>query len=30
MAREAIRLALERRGYLHYTRRTIPPPIPRR
>jgi hypothetical protein len=30
MARRAIRLALEECGYLHYTRRTIPPPIPRR
>jgi transposase InsO family protein len=30
MARRAIRLALERCGYLHYTRRTIPPPIPHR
>jgi len=30
VARRAIRLALERCGYLHYTRRTIPPPIPRR
>jgi transposase InsO family protein len=27
MARDAIRLALERCGYLHYRRRTIPPPI---
>ncbi|MCE9565107.1 MAG: DDE-type integrase/transposase/recombinase [Planctomycetes bacterium] len=27
MARCAIRLTLERRGYLHYTRRSIPPPI---
>ena len=27
MAREAIRLALEQCGYLHYTRRTIPPPL---
>jgi transposase InsO family protein len=30
MAREAIRLALEERGYLHYTRRRILPPIPGR
>lgn len=30
MAREAIRLALEECGYLHYTRRRIPPPIPGR
>jgi putative transposase len=30
MAREAIRLALEECGYLHYTRRLIPPPIPGR
>jgi transposase InsO family protein len=30
MAREAIRLALEERGYLHYTRRRIPQPIRRR
>ena len=29
MARKAIRLALEERGYLHYTRRRILPPIPR-
>jgi hypothetical protein len=29
-AREAIRLALEECGYLTYTRRRIPPPIPRR
>jgi hypothetical protein len=27
MARDAIRLALERCGYLHYKRRTIPPPL---
>jgi transposase InsO family protein len=27
VARRAIRLALERRGYLQYRRRTIPPPI---
>jgi transposase InsO family protein len=27
VAREAIRLALERCGYLHYKRRTIPPPL---
>ena len=27
MAREAIRLALEQCGYLHYKRRTIPPPL---
>jgi len=27
MARSAIRLTLERRGYLHYTRRSIPPHI---
>ena len=27
MARCAIRLALERCGYLHYRRRTIPPPL---
>ena len=27
MARDAIRLALETCGYLHYTRRSIPPPI---
>jgi hypothetical protein len=26
-AREAVRLALERCGYLHYRRRTIPPPL---
>jgi transposase InsO family protein len=30
MAREAIRLALEERGYLHYTRRRILQPIRRR
>jgi transposase InsO family protein len=30
MAREAIRLSLEERGYLHYTRRRILPPIRRR
>lgn len=30
MARQAIRLALEECGYLTYTRRRIPPPIPRR
>jgi transposase InsO family protein len=30
LAREAIRLALEECGYLTYTRRRIPPPIPRR
>jgi transposase InsO family protein len=30
MAREAIRLALEECGYLHYTRRRILPPIPGR
>jgi transposase InsO family protein len=30
LAREAIRLALEECGYLSYTRRRIPPPIPRR
>ena len=29
MARKAIRLSLEERGYLHYTRRRILPPIPR-
>ncbi len=29
MARKAIRLTLEERGYLHYTRRRILPPIPR-
>lgn len=28
MARKAIRLTLEERGYLHYTRRRILPPIP--
>jgi hypothetical protein len=28
-ARDAVRLALEECGYLHYTRRLIPPPIPR-
>jgi hypothetical protein len=28
--REAFRLALEECGYLTYTRRRIPPPIPRR
>ena len=27
VAREAIRLALQRCGYLHYKRRTIPPPL---
>lgn len=30
VARQAIRLALEECGYLTYTRRRIPPPIPRR
>jgi transposase InsO family protein len=30
VARNAIRLALEECGYLHYTRRLIPPPIPGR
>jgi transposase InsO family protein len=30
MARDAIRLALEECGYLHYTRKLIPPPIPGR
>ena len=30
MARDAVRLALEECGYLHYRRRTIPPPLPRR
>ena len=30
MDREAIRLALEECGYLTYTRRRIPPPLPRR
>ena len=30
VARQAIRLALEECGYLNYTRRRIPPPIPRR
>jgi transposase InsO family protein len=30
MGRHAIRLALEECGYLHYRRRTIPPPISRR
>ncbi|HKA53962.1 MAG TPA: hypothetical protein VKJ47_09910, partial [Candidatus Binatia bacterium] len=29
MARAAIRRALEECGYLHYTRRQIPPPVPR-
>src|SRR5262249_9443921 len=29
MARAAIRRALEQCGYLHYTRRRIPPPVPR-
>jgi len=28
-ARDAVRLALEECGYLHYTRRRVPPPIPR-
>jgi transposase InsO family protein len=28
-AREAVRLALEECGYLYYTRRRVPPPIPR-